>query len=103
MKTRSQTSFGSTLLGLLHRAAGYPRAWRQRREIGRLGELDERMLADIGLTRYDLTSALAQPLFVDASEVLADRAREMQAGKRASAIEAFQAGQRYSRDGRWAA
>ena len=103
MTTRSRTSFGSTLLALLHRAVSFPRAWHQRRAIGELGGLDDRMLADIGLTRHDLTSALAQPLFVDASEVLADRVREMHAGRRASALEAFEAGQRYRRDGRWAA
>lgn len=103
METRSPTSLVHTLRALLHQAAGFPRAWQRRREIGQLGGLDDRMLADIGLTRYDLTSALAQPLDVDASEVLASRVRDTHAARRASALEAIQAGHRYRRDGRWAA
>lgn len=103
MVTRSRTSFGSTLFALLRRAADLPYAWQQRRQIGELGGLDDHMLADIGLTRHDLTSALAQPLFVDASEILASRVREAQAGRRASTLEALAAGRYDHRDGRWAA
>lgn len=97
MATRSQTSFGSKILVLLRRAADLPRIWEERREIERLGGLDDRMLADIGLTRHDLTSALAQPLYVDASEVLANRVREAYAARRASTIAALEVGQRYRR------
>ena len=100
MATRSQTSFGTMFFALPRQARGLLRAWKRRREIGQLGELGDHMLADIGLTRQDLASALAEPLFVDASEVLAERARATHAGQRASALEAIQA----ERSGdRWAA
>ena len=38
------------------------KALRHRREIKHLAEFDERMLADIGLTRSDVMSALDEPL-----------------------------------------
>lgn len=74
MGTRSQT-FRSTFVVLLQRTVGLPRAWRVRRELTRLVDLDDRMLADIGLTRHDVVLALAEPLSVDASESLAAMVR----------------------------
>ncbi len=41
------------------------RAWRNRRELHRLGELTDAELKDIGLTRSDLFVANAEPLGVD--------------------------------------
>lgn len=76
MATRSQISFVSTVVAVLRRAAGFSRALKQRRELRRLADLDDRMLADIGLTRHNLISALAEPLSVDASESLAAMARQ---------------------------
>jgi len=38
-------------------------AWRQRRELRRLSELDDRMLRDIGLSRGDVERALARPFW----------------------------------------
>ena len=46
------------------------KALRHRREIKHLAEFDERMLADIGLTRSDVTSALDEPLTRNPSWVL---------------------------------
>jgi len=46
------------------------KALRHRREIKNLAEFDERMLADIGLTRSDVTSALDEPLTRNPSWVL---------------------------------
>ena len=95
MGTHSQHSFGSTLATLLRSAAGLAHAWRQRRELTRLIDLDDRMLADIGLTRQDLTAALAEPLLVDASESLAAVARRSSWEARVSAMAA---GQRQARE-----
>ena len=50
------------------------KALRHRREIKHLAEFDERMLADIGLTRSDVTSALDEPLTRNPSWVLVRRA-----------------------------
>ena len=49
---------------------------KNRRDAMRLAELDDRMLADIGLTRSDLRDAYSEPLWRDPSEVLARRAAE---------------------------
>jgi uncharacterized protein YjiS (DUF1127 family) len=41
------------------------RAWRNRRELYRMGELTDMELKDIGLTRADLHVARAEPLGTD--------------------------------------
>ncbi|MGH6922199.1 MAG: DUF1127 domain-containing protein [Propylenella sp.] len=46
------------------------RAWRNRRSVVRLTELDDHLLADLGLTRRDVNAALSQPLFRDPSAEL---------------------------------
>lgn len=55
---------GETLAGLL-------RAWRNRRQVMRLGELSDRHLADIGLVRGDLETALQAGIGVDPTVRLA--------------------------------
>jgi uncharacterized protein YjiS (DUF1127 family) len=50
--------------------AGLVKALRHRREIKHLAEFDDRMLRDIGLTRSDVSSALAEPLLRNPSRVL---------------------------------
>jgi uncharacterized protein YjiS (DUF1127 family) len=52
------------------------RAFRNRRDAGKLAILDDRMLADIGITRSDLRDAYAEPLWRDPTDILAGRARE---------------------------
>jgi uncharacterized protein YjiS (DUF1127 family) len=42
-------------------------AIRNRRQVARLTDLDERTLKDIGLTRSDVSAALARPLLQDPS------------------------------------
>jgi uncharacterized protein YjiS (DUF1127 family) len=49
-------------------------AIKHRRELAHLAELDDRMLADIGLTRSDLHDADAAPPWQDATSMLARRA-----------------------------
>jgi uncharacterized protein YjiS (DUF1127 family) len=51
-------------------ASRFLRAWRNRREIYRLGEMSEFELADIGLTRADLHVALRAPAGVDPTSEL---------------------------------
>jgi uncharacterized protein YjiS (DUF1127 family) len=68
----SSTTFsGTAALGLLARAlTNLVVALKHRREVKHLAEFDDRMLADIGLTRSDVTSALDEPLIRNPSWVL---------------------------------
>ena len=52
------------------------RAFRHRKDADMLAGFDERMLADIGLTRSDLRDAFAEPLWRDPTTILVDRAGE---------------------------
>lgn len=49
------------------------RAWTHRREVAKLAECDDRMLKDIGLTRSEVTGALAGDWLRDPSLTLAER------------------------------
>lgn len=51
------------------------RKWKNRREVFRLGELSDRELADIGLTRSDLHVAISSPFGTDPTSWLATQAR----------------------------
>jgi hypothetical protein len=57
----------------------------------RLAALDDRMLADIGLTRCDLRDAYSEPLWHDPTDVLARRAAERRINRPRSAIELYAA------------
>ena len=52
------------------------RALKHRRDASLLAGMDDRMLADIGLTRSDLHDAYAEPLWRDPTDLLAGRACE---------------------------
>ena len=86
-------TFPATFLGPLGRIAalglsatvGLKRAWERRRVVGRLGLMDDHMLRDIGITRQDIHSVLAEPLHRDPTERLAARAAEMRAARRSAA------------------
>lgn len=71
---------------LLRRMGQFGRALRNRRVAGALATLDDRMLADIGLTRSDLRDAYAEPLWHDPTDVLAGRAAERRLKRRRSAV-----------------
>ena len=63
---------------------------KNRHDAMRLAELDDRMLADIGLSRSDLRDAFALPPWRDPSDVLARRAAERRgsgAGNRLRAVQ----------------
>jgi uncharacterized protein YjiS (DUF1127 family) len=51
-------------------------AVKRRRVLTRLAELDDHLLADIGITRYDLSAAGREPLLRDPTTLLAQRARD---------------------------
>ncbi len=74
------TPLGRALVALASRAGRglkqFAERLRNRRDAMKLAQLDDRMLADIGLTRSDLRDAYAEPLWHDPSDVLAQRAAE---------------------------
>ncbi|MCS0502103.1 DUF1127 domain-containing protein [Ancylobacter mangrovi] len=63
------------------------KAFGRRRLIAQLGEFDDHMLRDIGLTRADLRDASSGPLWKDPTSVLVVRAVERRAGRRLIARE----------------
>ena len=77
--------------GILRFVTELAKALRDRREVKRLIELDDRALRDIGLTRSEVEGALSSPLLRSPSLVLietAERRSRVQAGaQRAERIE----------------
>lgn len=63
-------------------------AGEHRRVVHSLASLDDHMLRDIGLTRFDVAAALVEPALTDGTLVLAERAREQRQNQRALAQEA---------------
>ncbi|KLK91207.1 hypothetical protein AA309_21260 [Microvirga vignae] len=62
---------GSQILAQFARSLiSLAKAFKDRREVKNLAEFDERMLKDIGLTRSDVVSALAEPIHHHPSWVL---------------------------------
>jgi uncharacterized protein YjiS (DUF1127 family) len=64
------------------RLVNFVRAYLNRRDMQVLAGFDDRMLADIGLTRGDLRDAVSEPLWRDPSHVLVMRARERRVARR---------------------
>jgi uncharacterized protein YjiS (DUF1127 family) len=68
---------------IVNAVADFLRAWKNRREIYRLGEMTEAQLADIGLTRSDLSVVVDLPFTHDPTTRLgslaAGRQREIEA------------------------
>lgn len=60
------------------------RAAKNRHSAAMLARLDDRMLADIGLTRSDLRDAYAEPLWEDPTSILARRAAERRNSRKVS-------------------
>ena len=67
MKTLSGTSILSRFARALNSLV---KAFKDRRQVMKLAECDDRMLADIGLTRCDVRSALEEPMHQSPSWVL---------------------------------
>ncbi|WP_243372714.1 DUF1127 domain-containing protein [Microvirga solisilvae] len=77
---------GASILGQFARVLiSLAKAFQDRREVMNLAEFDERMLKDIGLTRNDVTDALAEPLHHRPSWVLVRCAKRTAPAARAAA------------------
>ena len=59
------TAVVKAAVATVDKAANLFRAWRNRREMYHLGQMSDRELSDIGLTRSDLYMAGDTPLHVD--------------------------------------
>ena len=59
---------------------------KNRREAAMLVGLDDRMLADIGLTRGDLRDAISEPVWRDPTAILVSRAHERRINRRRTSI-----------------
>ena len=81
---RASVALAGVVSRVLKRIA---RAIRNRRDASQLANLDDRMLADIGLTRSDLRDAFAEPLWHDPTDVLAQRHAERRCSRRRPAFE----------------
>ena len=55
---------------------------KNRRDAASLAGMDERMLADIGLTRGDLRDAYSEPVWRDPTAILVSRAHERRINRR---------------------
>lgn len=78
--------FGSVVPGLVLHATdavtAFVRAYRNRVDAAVLAEANDRMLADIGLTRSDVRDAFAEPLWHDPTDLLRQRVGERRRGRR---------------------
>ncbi len=72
----SPSVFASAVAVLVTGLRAISRALKNRRDAAMLAGMDDRMLADIGLTRSDLRDAYAEPLWRDPTDRLADRVSE---------------------------
>jgi uncharacterized protein YjiS (DUF1127 family) len=59
---------------------------KNRRDATMLAGLDDRMLADIGLTRGDLRDAYSEPVWSDPTAILVSRAHERRVNRRRVSI-----------------
>jgi uncharacterized protein YjiS (DUF1127 family) len=59
---------------------------KNRRDAAMLTSLDDRMLADIGLTRGDVRDAYSEPVWRDPTAILVSRAHERRVNRRRTAI-----------------
>jgi uncharacterized protein YjiS (DUF1127 family) len=59
---------------------------KNRRDATMLSGLDDRMLADIGLTRGDLRDAYSEPVWSDPTAILVSRAHERRINRRRTSI-----------------
>lgn len=88
------STFGAAASGLLisglQGTVQFVKAVANRRALAQLGEFDDRMLKDIGLSRSDLRDASAGPLWQDPTSVLVVRAVERRASRRQAARDSLQ-------------
>jgi uncharacterized protein YjiS (DUF1127 family) len=75
------SSFALVLAGVLAAVRKVGQVLKNRHDAAMLAQFDDRMLADMGITRSDLRDAYAEPLWRDPTYVLASRARERQTNR----------------------
>lgn len=63
--TGARAALAAVAVATVEKAASMLRAWQNRRQLYRLGDLNDRELADIGLSRSDLFVARDVPAHVD--------------------------------------
>jgi uncharacterized protein YjiS (DUF1127 family) len=71
---------------LVVRARQLAQMVKNRRDATMLAGLDDRMLADIGLTRGDLRDAYSEPVWSDPTAILVSRAHERRVNRRRASI-----------------
>jgi uncharacterized protein YjiS (DUF1127 family) len=94
MMTISQSRTASQLLQKVNAIAGtmvvrareLAQLIKNRRDATMLAGLDDRMLADIGLTRGDLRDAYSEPVWTDPTAILVSRAHERRANRRRASV-----------------
>ena len=69
-------AFASVVALLTHWLKELAKARRHRREASVLAGVDQRMLADIGITRSDVRDAFSEPFWDDPTALLRERALE---------------------------
>ncbi|GLK78834.1 DUF1127 domain-containing protein [Methylopila turkensis] len=67
---------------VMRRAAAVAVAWRRRNDLRELARFDDRMLADLGLSRGDVASAASEPMWRDPTLRLSALAIERRAAER---------------------
>ena len=67
---------------VVRRLREFMRAAKHRHDAAMLAGLDDRMLADIGLTRGDVRDAFSEPVWRDPTDLLVSRAHERRINRR---------------------
>ena len=70
------------------RVRGLTQFVQNRRDAATLAGLDDRMLADIGLTRGDVRDAVSEPVWRDPTAILVSRAQERRVSRRRTVLDA---------------
>ena len=79
----------NTIAGMLVvRTRALVQILKNRRDAAILTGLDDRMLADIGLTRGDLRDAYSEPVWRDPTTILVNRAQERRVNRRRAGLSA---------------
>lgn len=88
MRATASTVHSTGLLArVLASLSSLKTVWDRRRLVGQMASLDDHMLRDIGLTRFDIDSVLADPAMTDPTWRLSLRAREARSNQRAAVLE----------------